>query len=89
MDKNHLFVRKGRPVMWNYIIPILTLIIGLVGGFFGGVYYLKKQMLNMQFDEKQLQAMAKNMGMNLNQKQLSQATKAMKSMQKNKNFKLK
>ncbi len=74
--------------MWSYIIPILTLIIGLAGGFFGGVYYLKSQMLNMQMDEKQLQAMAKNMGMNLNQKQLSQATKAMKSMHKNKNFKL-
>lgn len=73
--------------MWSYIIPILTLIVGLVGGFFGGVYYLKYQMQNMQMDEKQLQAMAKSMGMNLNQKQLSQATKAMQHVQKNKKFK--
>ncbi|RXT04962.1 YneF family protein [Ammoniphilus sp. CFH 90114] len=75
--------------MWNYIIPILTLILGLVGGFFGGVYYLKHQMTNMQMDEKQLQAMAKSMGMNLNAKQINQAAKAMKGMQKNKNFKMK
>ncbi|MEW9670638.1 YneF family protein [Ammoniphilus sp. 3BR4] len=75
--------------MWSYIIPILTLILGLVGGFFGGIYYLKHQMTNMQMDEKQLMAMAKSMGMNLNQKQISQASRAMKSMQKNKNFKMK
>jgi uncharacterized protein len=75
--------------MWNYIIPILTLILGLVGGFFGGVYYLKHQMTNLNMDDKQLQAMAKSMGMNLNQKQIMQATKAMKSMQQNKNFKMK
>ncbi|WP_134699820.1 YneF family protein [Ammoniphilus sp. YIM 78166] len=75
--------------MWNYIIPILTLILGLVGGFFGGVYYLKHQMTNLKMDEKQLQAMAKSMGMNLNQKQIMQASKAMKSMQQNKNFKMK
>jgi uncharacterized protein len=70
--------------MWNTIIPILTLIIGLVGGFFGGVYYLKYQMTNMKLDDKQLQAMAKSMGMNLNQKQLTQAQKMMQQSMKNK-----
>ena len=46
-------------------------------------------MTNLKMDDKQLQAMAKSMGMNLNQKQIMQATKAMKSMQQNKNFKMK
>jgi uncharacterized protein len=70
--------------MWNIIIPILTLIIGLVGGFFGGIYYLKHQMTNMKLDDKQLQAMAKSMGMNLNQKQLTQAQKMMQQSMQNK-----
>ena len=70
--------------MWNIIIPILTLIIGLVGGFFGGIYYLKHQMTNMKLDDKQLQAMAKSMGMNLNQKQLTQAQKMMQHSMQNK-----
>jgi uncharacterized protein len=70
--------------MWNIIIPILTLIIGLVGGFFGGIYYLKRQMTNMKLDDKQLQAMAKSMGMNLNQKQLTQAQKMMQQSIQNK-----
>jgi len=66
--------------MWQWIIPILTLLVGLVGGFYGGVYYLRKQMANMQMDEKQLQAMARSMGMNLNQKQLKQMSRNMKNM---------
>jgi len=66
--------------MWDWIIPILTLIAGLVGGFFIGVYYLRKQMENMQLDDKQLQAMARSMGMNLNQKQLKQMSRTMKNM---------
>lgn len=66
--------------MWQWIIPILTLILGLVGGFFIGVYYLRKQMTNMQMDEKQIQTMARSMGMNLNQKQLKQMSRNMKNM---------
>ncbi|GAA4722707.1 YneF family protein [Brevibacillus fulvus] len=66
--------------VWSWVIPILTLIIGLVGGFFGGAYYLRKQISNMQMDEKQLQAMARSMGMNLNQKQLKQMSRNMKNM---------
>jgi uncharacterized protein YneF (UPF0154 family) len=66
--------------MWDWIIPILTLIAGLIGGFFLGAYYLRKQFSNMQMDEKQLQAMARSMGMNLNQKQLKQMSRTMKNM---------
>ncbi|UFJ43191.1 YneF family protein [Brevibacillus humidisoli] len=64
----------------DWIIPVLTLIVGLIGGFFGGTYYLRKQLSNMQMDEKQLQAMARSMGMNLNQKQLKQMQRNMKNM---------
>jgi uncharacterized protein YneF (UPF0154 family) len=66
--------------VWSWIIPILTLIAGLIGGFFAGTYYLRKQLENMQMDEKQLQAMARSMGMNLNQKQLKQMSRTMKNM---------
>ncbi|MFT9848711.1 YneF family protein [Aneurinibacillus sp. REN35] len=65
--------------MWEYIIPVLTLIVGLVGGFAIGVWYLKNQMSNMQMDEKQLQQIARSMGMNLNQKQLNQMTRRMQN----------
>ncbi|GEC90732.1 hypothetical protein BFO01nite_38740 [Brevibacillus formosus] len=65
---------------YNWVIPIVTLLIGLAGGFYGGTYLLKKQMSNMQMDEKQLQAMARSMGMNLNQKQLKQMSRTMKNM---------
>ncbi|WP_134685673.1 YneF family protein [Brevibacillus migulae] len=65
--------------MWNWIIPILTLLAGLVGGFFIGAYYLRRQLSNMQMDDKQIQAMARSMGMNLNQKQLKQVSRNMKN----------
>lgn len=65
---------------WNWVIPIVTLIIGLIGGFYAATYYLKKQMSNMQMDEKQIQNMARSMGMNLNQKQLKQMSRNMKNM---------
>jgi uncharacterized protein YneF (UPF0154 family) len=66
--------------MWQWIIPILTLLAGLIGGFFLGAYYLRKQLSNMQMDDKQLQAMARSMGVNLNQKQLKQMSRTMKNM---------
>ncbi len=65
--------------MWNWIIPILTLLVGLAGGFFLGAYYLRRQMSNMQMDDKQIQQMARSMGMNLNQKQLKQVSRNMKN----------
>lgn len=73
-------IKDGYAAMWQWIIPILTLILGLVGGFFLGAYYLRKQVSNMQMDEKQIQTMARSMGMNLNQKQLKQMSRNMKNM---------
>ncbi|GAA3409894.1 YneF family protein [Paenibacillus hodogayensis] len=69
--------------MWAWIIPIVTLIAGLVGGFFIGVYYLRRQMEAMQSNPEMLQQMAKKMGYNLNKKQMQQ----MQSMMKNQKWK--
>ncbi|MNO71004.1 hypothetical protein D3C76_619060 [compost metagenome] len=60
-------------------LPIITLIVGLVGGFFIGVYYLRKQMEKMQSDPQMLQKMAKQMGYNLNGKQMQKAQQMMKN----------
>lgn len=65
--------------MWSWIIPILTLLVGLVGGFFIGVYYLRKQMEAMQTNPEMLQQMAKKMGYNLNKKQMQQVQGMMKN----------
>ncbi len=69
--------------MWNYIIPIVTLLIGLAGGFAAGVYYLRKQMEKMQSNPEMLQKMAKQMGYNLNKQQMNKV----QQMMKNKKFK--
>ncbi|MEX2414615.1 MAG: YneF family protein [Paenibacillaceae bacterium] len=70
--------------MWlDIVIPVVTLIVGLVGGFFIGIYYFRKQMENMQNNPEMLQQMAKQMGYNLNSKQLGKA----QQMMKNKKFK--
>jgi len=63
----------------NYIIPIITLIVGAVGGFFGGVYYLRKQIEKMQSDPEMLQKMAKQMGYNMNKQQLNKAQQMLKN----------
>ncbi|TMV45144.1 YneF family protein [Paenibacillus mesophilus] len=65
--------------MWSWIIPIVTLIVGLVGGFFIGVFYLRKQMEAMQANPEMLQQMAKKMGYNLNKKQMQQVQGMMKN----------
>ncbi|MFD2171388.1 YneF family protein [Tumebacillus lipolyticus] len=65
--------------MVTTLIAIGTLLVGLILGALGGVYYLKKKMQNMQMSDKEVQAMARSMGMNLNQKQLAQVTKRMQS----------
>lgn len=65
--------------MWDVIIPIVTLIIGLVGGFFIGVFYLKKQMEKMQNDPKMIQQMAQKMGYNVNKQQMGKMQKMMKN----------
>ncbi|BBI35761.1 YneF family protein [Cohnella abietis] len=65
--------------MWSYIIPILTLIVGLVVGFIVGVYYLRSQMTKMQNNPEMLQKMAKQMGYNMNSQQLAKAQQMMKN----------
>jgi Uncharacterized protein conserved in bacteria len=63
---------------WDIIIPILTLVVGLIGGFAGGVFYLRRQLMKMQSDPEMLQKMAKQMGYNLNKQQLQRAQQMMK-----------
>ncbi len=65
--------------MWNYVIPVVTLIIGLVGGFFIGVYVLRRQLEKMQSDPEMMQKMAKQMGYNLNKQQMTRAQNMMKN----------
>jgi hypothetical protein len=72
--------RGGTFAVWyNYVIPIVTLIAGLIGGFFIGVYYLRKQLETMQKDPEALQKMAKQMGYNLNKQQLGKVQTMMKN----------
>jgi len=65
--------------MMSYVIPIITLIVGLIGGFAIGVFYLKNQLTKMQSDPQMLQKMAKQMGYNLNGKQMQRAQQMMKN----------
>lgn len=65
--------------MWDVIIPIVTLIIGLVAGFFIGVFYLRKQLESMQKNPELIQQMAKKMGYNVNKQQMQQMQKMMKN----------
>ncbi|RXZ81278.1 YneF family protein [Paenibacillaceae bacterium] len=62
---------------WDIIIPVITLIAGLVGGFFIGVFYLRKQIEKMQSDPDMLQKMAKQMGYNMNKQQMQKAQQMM------------
>lgn len=62
-----------------YVVGIIALIVGLVGGFFIGVVYLRKQLTKMQSDPQMLQQMAKQMGYNLNGKQMQRAQQMMKN----------
>ena len=65
--------------MWTIIIAIVTFIVGAVGGFFIGVYYLRKQLEKMQSDPEMLQKMAKQMGYNMNNQQMQKAQQMMKN----------
>lgn len=56
--------------------------VGGVGGFFIGVYYLRKQLEKMQSNPEMLQRMAKQMGYNLNKQQMQK----MQQMMKNQKF---
>jgi uncharacterized protein YneF (UPF0154 family) len=66
--------------MWEFFIPIITLVVGLALGFAGGVFYLKQQMTKMQSDPAMIQKMAKQMGYNVNPKQMNQMKQMMKKM---------
>lgn len=63
----------------DIVIPIITLVVGLVGGFLIGVFYLRRQMTKMQNDPEMLQKVAKQMGYNLNSKQMQRAQQMMKN----------
>ncbi|MFD0961313.1 YneF family protein [Paenibacillus chungangensis] len=64
---------------YNIVIPIITLIVGAIAGFFVGVFYLRKQLERMQSDPEMLQRMAKQMGYNLNNNQMKRAQQMMKN----------
>jgi uncharacterized protein YneF (UPF0154 family) len=66
---------------YDVVIPLVTLIIGLIGGFFIGVFYLRKQMEAMQNNPQLLKEMAKKMGYQVNQKQLNQMQQMLRSQQ--------
>jgi len=63
-------------IVWT---AIGTFILGLVLGALGGVYYLRRQMSNMQMSDADIATMARSMGVNLSQKQLAQVSKRMKN----------
>jgi uncharacterized protein YneF (UPF0154 family) len=63
----------------NIVIPIVTLIVGAIGGFFVGVFYLKKQIEKMQNDPQMIQKMAKQMGYNMDKKKMQQVQQMMKN----------
>ena len=63
---------------WQIIIPIITLLVGGVAGFFVGVTYLRKQLEKMQNNPEMLQQMAKQMGYNMNKQQINKAQQMMK-----------
>ncbi|MFF2480178.1 YneF family protein [Paenibacillus sp. NPDC058071] len=64
---------------YNIVIPIVTLIVGAIGGFAAGVFYLRKQLEKMQSDPEMIQKMAKQMGYNLNKQQMQRAQSMMKN----------
>jgi uncharacterized protein YneF (UPF0154 family) len=65
--------------MWITITAIVALIVGGAGGFFAGVFYLRKQLEKMQSDPEMLQKMAKQMGYNLNGQQMKKAQQMMRN----------
>ena len=68
--------------MWDWLIPAITLLVGAAGGFFAGIYYLRKQLEKMQNDPKMIREMAKKMGYNVNQNQMNQVQKMMKKQKR-------
>ena len=73
-----LSIGQGGITMWSIVVPIITLIVGLVGGFFIGVFYLRKQLESMQNNPEMLQKIAKQMGYNMNKQQMNKVQQMMK-----------
>lgn len=67
--------------VWDIVIPVLTLLAGLVAGFAGGVLYLRKQLARLQNDPELLAKMARQMGYNLNRQQLQKAQQMLNRQQ--------
>ncbi|MDI3257206.1 MAG: YneF family protein [Kyrpidia sp.] len=61
-----------------YLELIGVFILGAAAGFALGVWYLRRQLKNTRMDEKQVLAMARSMGINLNQRQLQAVMRQMK-----------
>jgi uncharacterized protein YneF (UPF0154 family) len=61
-----------------YMWLAIGLVVGLIGGFFLGVWVLRRSMANMKWDDQDLTQMAKRMGMNLNPKQMQAVRQQMK-----------
>ena len=74
-------------VNWvSWIMLVVGLIVGVIGGFAIGVWYLRRSMTNMQMDDKEIMQMARRMGMNLSPRQLQMVKQQMKkgdTMKKN------
>jgi uncharacterized protein YneF (UPF0154 family) len=64
---------------WDVFIPVLALVVGLAAGFFAGIFYVRKQMEKMQNDPKLMQKLAKEMGLNINKRQMQQVQRMMKN----------
>ncbi len=69
-------------MVWDIVIPIITLIVGVVIGFVVGVFYLRNQLTRMQNDPEMLAKMAKQMGYNMNKQQLQKAQQMMKNQKR-------
>ena len=64
--------------VWTWVIGAACLVGGAVGGFFLGVWFLRRSMANMQWDDQDIAQMARRMGMNLNPRQLQAVKQQMK-----------
>lgn len=69
--------------VWTYVIGAACLVGGLVGGFFIGVWFLRRTMANMQWEDQDVAQMARRMGMNLNPRQLQVVKQQMKKASQN------